>query len=185
MEDERGQQQMVGLHQLPLSSAEQVRRSAAAPRGARFEPYLDRISLIYHTFFAPCAISVRWLASLLHACCPSAIASFSGCPFPGSRRTGSSFRAYYWHLFSICVLLVFEQRPPSGIVLICHAPVPNCAPRHRACSRRSAQLLDMLERTDRTTRATAQNAHSSRSHAILQLAVVEPASQSWQDEGQR
>ena len=45
-------------------------------------------------------------------------------------------------------------------------------------------LLELLDRSDRTTKATAQNAHSSRSHAILQIAVVTPAPQPWQPEEQ-
>ena len=41
-------------------------------------------------------------------------------------------------------------------------------------------LLHLLSQTSRTTRATAQNDSSSRSHAILQIMVCEPAAQSWQ-----
>ena len=43
-------------------------------------------------------------------------------------------------------------------------------------------LLQLLGRSERTTRATAQNEQSSRSHAILQISVAEPAAQSWQSD---
>jgi kinesin family protein 2/24 len=42
-------------------------------------------------------------------------------------------------------------------------------------------MLSLMARAERTTRATAQNEVSSRSHAILQIAVCEPAAQAWQD----
>lgn len=42
-------------------------------------------------------------------------------------------------------------------------------------------MLSLMHRSERTTRATAQNEQSSRSHAILQIAVVQPAAQAWQD----
>jgi kinesin family protein 2/24 len=44
------------------------------------------------------------------------------------------------------------------------------------------QLLGLLDRADRTTKATAQNAHSSRSHAILQLSVLAPSGDRWQSD---
>jgi hypothetical protein len=46
-------------------------------------------------------------------------------------------------------------------------------------------LLQLLARCERTTRATAQNEQSSRSHAILQIEVSEPAAQSWQEGDER
>ena len=46
-------------------------------------------------------------------------------------------------------------------------------------------MIALMNQTTRTTRATAQNEQSSRSHAILQLSVVEPAAQAWQDGAER
>ena len=46
-------------------------------------------------------------------------------------------------------------------------------------------LLQLLANCQRTTRATAQNEQSSRSHAILQIAVCEPAAQTWQASAER
>ena len=46
-------------------------------------------------------------------------------------------------------------------------------------------LLHILAQTNRTTRATAQNEQSSRSHALLQISVVEPAAQAWQSGAER
>ena len=46
-------------------------------------------------------------------------------------------------------------------------------------------LLQLLANTQRTTRATAQNEQSSRSHAILQIAVCVPAAQAWQASEER
>ena len=49
---------------------------------------------------------------------------------------------------------------------------------HQSTLASAEELLLLLSTSDRTTRATAQNTHSSRSHAVLQIEVVEPASES-------
>ena len=46
-------------------------------------------------------------------------------------------------------------------------------------------LLQLLASTERTTRATAQNEQSSRSHAILQISVAEPAAHAHQSDLER
>lgn len=69
--------------------------------------------------------------------------------------------------------MIAQNAPPPPLPP--HSPFHTAPlrPRAQATLSSAAELMTLLDRSDRTTRATAQNTTSSRSHAVLQISVVE------------
>ena len=86
--------------------------------------------------------------------------------------------------------LSWIELPSAGAMMSLLRQVPSATPRPSRspcyCMRMHVTAMVSLHaQAQRTTRATVQNEQSSRSHAILQIAVLEPPEHAWQQGAER